>query len=68
MRDELIGPAGFRDFMMIWMDYHYLRGQLLIAQAQAVGVSKMELATMAAADCAGLEQKLKSMKEEQNGQ
>lgn len=69
MRIELVGPEpGPRDFMTIYMDYHYLKGQLLIAQAQAVGVSKSELANIAAVDCAGLEQKIKTMKEEQNGQ
>ena len=68
MHEELMEPTpGPRDFMTIYMDHHYLRGQILIAQAQAVGVSKMELATMAAEDCAGLEFKLNLLKEEQNG-
>ena len=67
MRDELIGPAGCRDFMSIWMDYNYLKGQILIEQALAVGVSEMELANLAAEDCAGLEFKLNLLKEQQNG-
>ena len=63
MHDELLGPPGYRDFMTIWMDYNYLKGQILIEMAQAVGVSKSELANMAAVDCAGLEFKLNLMKE-----
>ena len=66
MHEELIGPPGMRDFMTIWMDYQYLKGQLLMAQAQAVGVSKMELAKLAAEDVETLKFKLNLLKEQQN--
>ena len=67
MRDDLLGPAGPRDFMTIWMESNYIKGQLFIELALAAGISKIELAEMAADDCARLEFKLNLLREQQNG-